>query len=100
MSASESGPVETGFRYQTLPVGFLDVRALQRIVDITVFPTSVLAPYIWYERRARHSDELLDAIFWQVGFEGSSGADPVVDQSPSHEAINPNNHLEVEMERG
>jgi hypothetical protein len=44
LSASDSGPVDTGFRYQTFLEASRVERALQRIVDIIVFPTSVLAP--------------------------------------------------------
>lgn len=46
-SASSNGPVDTGFRYQVVSAGNFLAKALQRIVDIIVLPTFVLAPYIW-----------------------------------------------------
>lgn len=56
-SASLSGPVETGFKNATpRPVVFA-AAALQSSVEKTVFPTSVLAPKIWYARRERQSGD-------------------------------------------
>lgn len=56
-SASLSGPVETGFKNATLRPVVLAAAALQSSVEKTVFPTSVLAPKIWYARRERQSGD-------------------------------------------
>lgn len=55
-SASLSGPVDTGFRNAT-PPGLRLAAALHSSVEKTVFPTSVLAPKIWYARRERQSGD-------------------------------------------
>lgn len=56
-SASLSGPVETGFKNATPRPVVLAAAALQSSVEKTVFPTSVLAPKIWYARRERQSGD-------------------------------------------
>jgi hypothetical protein len=43
-SLSVSGSVETGFKYEILPLLWILAAALQRKVAKMVFPTSVFAP--------------------------------------------------------
>lgn len=62
VSASDAGPVEIGFRkvtFESLQSFFVPV---QSNVEKMVFPTSVLAPNIWYARCERQSSEVMGAI--------------------------------------
>lgn len=63
VSASDAGPVETGFKKVTFESLQSFLVPLQSNVEKIVFPTSVLAPKIWYARCERQSSEVIGAGF-------------------------------------
>ena len=88
-SLSSLGPVETGLRYRIWLAGARRVKALQRMVETTLLPTSVLAPKICHALVSLHSISAYQVPFYPTPSfylkRGKPGADGKTEMGLSFE---------------